>query len=397
MLQHDEKLNKSKIRILDLISFLAGFAQASVVYVLSTYFKLSSGIENVGIFYLVAYALILIIFLNLHKIVRKIGKSDILYFSLFLKISVIVGLLFVSPGIGGIILAMGYIISGSLEWVSLDMILESYSSDRMSGRIRGKYLTVMNTGILLGPFLSTVILEKYGYYGIFLFLLIINVVISAVGIWGLRNVNHRFHSRLTIKDVFEKVRKRKNILRIFHISFVLDFFYALIIIYTPIYLINLGLSWHQVGIILTFMLLPFIFLQYPVGILADKKIGEKEMLNVAIILMGFSTLVIYFISSNNVAVWSVVLFSTRIGAALIEILRDSYFYKRIDGHDVDLIDIFRMSRPLAYISATGASIPLLLFFPLKTVFILIALVIFSALWSAIHLADNKSEKEINSV
>ncbi len=393
MLQHDEKLNKNKIRILDLISFLAGFAQASIVYVLSTYFKLSSGLENVGVFYLLAYVIILIIFLNLHKIVRKIGKSDLFYGALLLKVGVLLGLLFVSPGIMAIFLAIGYIISGSLEWVSLDMILESYSSDKMSGRIRGKYLTIMNTGILLGPFVATFILEKYGYYGIFLLLIVVNVIITAIGIKELNKVNHKFHGRLTTKAVLEKVYKRKNICRIFHISFVLDFFYALIIIYTPIYLMNMGFNWYQIGIIFTWMLLPFVILQYPVGVLADKKIGEKEMLTGAIILMGFSTLTIYFMVSKSIIVWSLVLFSTRIGAALVEILRDSYFYKRIDGHDVDLINIFRISRPLAYILATGISIPLLMLFPLKSVFVLTALVIFSALGSVFYLADNKSEVE----
>ncbi len=393
MLRHDEKLNKDKIRILGLISFLAGFAQASIVYVLSTYFKLSSGLENIGAFYLLAYAIILIIFLNLHKIVREIGKSDLFYGALSFKIIVLLGLLFVSPGVAGIILAIGYIISGSLEWVSLDMILESYSSDRMSGRIRGKYLTIMNAGILLGPFIATFILGKYGYYGIFLVLVVVNVIISAIGIKELNKVNHKFHGRLTTIAVLKKVYKRKNICRIFHISFVLDFFYALLIIYTPIYLINLGFNWHQIGIIFTWMLLPFIVLQYPVGVLADKKIGEKEMLAGAIILIGFSTLAIYFITSRAVVIWSIVLFSTRIGAALVEILRDSYFYKRIDGHDVDLINIFRISRPLAYILATGISVPWLMFFPLKSIFILVAGVVFSALGSLFYLADNKSEGE----
>lgn len=393
-LRHDEKLNKNKVRILSAISFLAGFSQAFFLYVMSTYFKRSSGIENVGAFYVVSYVIILAIFLNLHKVVRKIGKSDAFYLFLFCKIAAIVGLLFVSPGAIGIILVMIYIVFGNLEWVSLDMILEAYSSDRMSGRIRGKFLTVMNTGILLGPLFSAFILGKYDYYGIFLLLLIFNLAISAIGIWGLRNANHRFHGKLTVVGVLKKVKRRKNIRRIFYIAFTLDFFYALMIIYTPIYLINLGFNWSQLGIIFTWMLLPFVFLQYPMGVLADKKIGEKEMLILAIVLMGISTLVVYFVASKQIMIWSIILFSTRIGASMIEILRDSYFYKRIDGHDVDLINVFRTSRPLAYILAAGISVGLLVIFPLKSVFILVAVVVFSALWPAIHLIDNKSEKEM---
>jgi MFS family permease len=393
MKKHQEKINLKKIRLISSISFLAGLAQAVFSYIMSTYFALSSGSENVGWFYLVAYSLILILYLNLHKIIRKFGKSEVFFFSLFAKICIIIALLFVSPSLGGAFLVMAFIILGNLEWTSLNIILESFSNDRMSGRIRGKFLTIMNAGILLGPFISTGILESYDYYGIFLLILIFNVVILFAGIAGLKKVNHRFKSKITSRGVLKKVLARKNIRRAFHISFALEFFYALMIIYTPIYLLSLGVSWRDIGIIFTWMLLPFVILQYPIGIMADKKWGEKEMLIVSLFIMGGATLFVYFISSSDVFLWSVVLFVTRVGAALVEILRDSYFYKRIDGHDVDYIEFFNCSKPFAYILASGVSAVFLLFFPLRSIFLLTGVVVLSALFSAFRLVDNKSERE----
>lgn len=393
MARHDEKLNKGKIRLTSLISFLAGLAQALFSYIMSSYLKLSSGTENVGIFYLISYLIIFIVLLNLHKIVKKYGKSNAYFTALFLKMFSIIGLLFAPLGITSIVLVVIYIIMGNIQWVGMDMILESYSSDRMSGRIRGKFLTIMNAGVLLGPFLSTSILERFDFYGIFLSILIFNTAILFISVLGFRRVNHHYDGQMSVRVILKKIVQRKNIRRAFHISFVLEFFYALMVIYTPIYLLNIGMSWKEIGIIFTWMLIPFVILQYPVGYLADKKMGEKEMLIFSVFVMGTSTLAAYFITSPSVFIWSVVLFATRIGAALVEILRDSYFYKRIDGHDVDLIDIFRSAKPVAYTIAAAVSAILLLLFPMKYIFILVGTVVLSALWPAIRLADNKSECE----
>lgn len=390
-LRHDEKLEMGKVNVLSGVAFLAGLSESFFLYIMSTYLTESFGRENIGIFYVTGYVVILFILLNLHKIIKKIGKADFLFSALFFKILSIGVLLFVSPGPLGIAATIAYIIFLNLQWVGLDMILESYSSDKMSGRIRGRFLTALNAGILLGPFLSTVILSKYSYYGIFLTLFILNVIIFLVEMFNIGKVDHRFKGHGGVMYLLKKVLKRSDILKIFYISFILDFFYALTVIYVPIRLINLGVEWKDIGIILTVMLVPFVLIQYPAGILADKKFGEKEMLFGAIFLMGATTIAMYFISSKEIFVWASVLFLSRVGAAMIEILRDSYFYKRIDAHDVDLINIFRSSGSVAYILAATISALTLLIFPLKAVFILAALVVFSALIPAFHLEDNSSE------
>ena len=392
IMKHDEKLDPGKIKFIDLVSFIAGFGQALFLYITSNYFKMAAGTENVGFFYFIAFSVMLVIFLNLHKIVRRIGQGDLFFLAIFGQAAVTLGLFFVSPGFWGIVLVIAYIILVNLVWLALDLILESYSSDRWSGRIRGKFLVLMNAGIFFGPLVSAVILQKYDYYGIFLALLIFNVVVGIIGLVAFAGARQRFRGQLSVLAVLKKAGKRKNIRRIFFISFVLEFFYALMIIYTPLYLLRLGFSWEQIGLIFTVMLLPF-FLQFHIGLLADKKLGEKEMLTAAIALMAIATLAIYFITSRQIIVWAVILFATRVGAAFIEVLRDSYFYKRIDGRDVDLINIFRAARPAAYIFATAASTLLLFVYPLRSIFLLIALVVFLAFWPALRLTDNKSERE----
>ena len=157
------------------------------------------------------------------------------------------------------------------------------------------------------------------------------------------------------------------------------------------------MGWDKIGIIFTVMLLPFLFLQYPVGLLADKKTGEKELLAISILLMGASALAVYFVQSTEIVVWSLVLFSGRVGASLVEILGDSYFYKRIDGYDVDVIDFFRTALPLAYIIAAVLSVLVIHIFSINAVFILVGAVVLSAFFPALRLLDNKSEKDLKKI
>jgi len=394
MKQHDEAYNRKKMKLISFLAFLVGFTQAVFAYVMSSYFKIASGLENVGLFYLVSYSVTLFIFFNLHKIVRRIGKSDVFLFSLLFQIITIALLTILAPSSFTILVLMIYIILLNLEWLSLDIIIESFSTDAMSGRIRGKYLTILNAGILIGPFVSTSLLQKFNFSGVFLAMLFLDIIIFLIALVGLRNVNHKFEADLTAKGLIKKIWRHKNIMRAYCVSFALEFFYALMIIYTPIYLRDLGMSWGQIGYAFTVMLLPFIFIQYPVGVLADKKFGEKELIIFSLFIMSLSTALIYFIDSKDVVVWAALLFATRIGAALVEVLRDSYFFKRIDGHDVDIIDFFRTAQSSAYIAASAISFIALLFFSIKVIFLIIATVVFLAIIPAMKIQDNKGEREI---
>jgi MFS family permease len=368
-----------------------------VVYVLSTFFEKSSGMVNIGIFYTVAYLFVLLIFLNLHKTVRRLGKSNVFFFTILMKILAIGLLIFSGAEKISIIWGIIYLIAAAIEWTMLDVILESFSQDQVSGRIRGLHLTVFNAGFLFGPFLSAKILEKFDFYGIFTLAFILASIIFVVALVGLRKVNHQFSQRLSVPNLIKKIWKRKNIIRIYWISFVLEAFFALMVIYIPIYLIDvMRFSWADIGKVFTIMLLPFVILQYPMGVLADKKFGEKEFLLFSIILMGLATLTVYFVYSQNIWVWALLLFMTRVGAALIEVLRDSYFYKQVSGYDVDLINFFRTAMPMGYIFSTAISALILIFLPIKFAFILVAVVVFSALYPAWKLVDNPCEEELEN-
>jgi MFS family permease len=395
MAHHKENFDKRKVELVSLISFLMGFSQALIAYVLSSYVTEITGSEKyVGAIYFIAYVFVLFCFMNLHRVIRRIGKSRVFILAVFAKIIVITLLILLPPDKISVPFVILYILFGAIEWTAMDIILESFSKDRMSGRIRGLHLTVINGGFIIGPLLSTFLLQKYDFQTVFIFLLIFNMLVFFFSLIGLRKVSYSFNKQIKVLDVLRKVGKRKNIMRIFYVAFVLDVFFALMVIYTPFYLLHLGFSWENIGRIFAVMLIPFVLIQYPAGLLADKKFGEKEFIISALLIMGISTIIVFFSSSTSIIYWMILLFITRIGAALLEVMRDSYFYKRIDCDDVDLIDFFRSSVAVAFIVSTAIASLLLIFFPVRSVFLLVALVVFSAILPAAMLQDNKCEKEL---
>ncbi|MCK4635435.1 MAG: MFS transporter [Candidatus Moranbacteria bacterium] len=391
---HQEKLNYKIIFFVNVITFLMGFSTALLTYITSAYFKKTLGTENIAWTYLVANIILLIILLNIHHFVRIIGKTPLFHLINVCKVSIFVALILINNTFANTFFLMIFIIFDVLAWTILSMILESCSIDKDSGKIYGFNFTLFNAGFIIAPIISTNLLDKFGFNGVFSLVIIMNTIIFLIAFFKIKQVNHRYTQKINFKALFKKLSVRKDILNIFLVSISLRFFYALMVIYTPLYLLNKGLDWSQIGVIFTIMLIPFILIQYPAGLLADKKFGEKEIIFISFIIMGVATIIFYLTDSVEVTTLAIILLFSRIGAALIEILQSSYFYKRIDGNDIEMISFFQTAKPIAYILAPAISSILLIFFEMKSIFILSAIISFATLYPVYKLVDNKSESEM---
>lgn len=391
---YKEKFDRKKVYIVSGVSFLLGFIDTFWIYTLSTYLSDIAGTDNVGAFYLIAFTGVLISLFYLQPLIRRIGRARMLYFSLGLAILLSALLTHIPASWFAVVIVMFFIIANNIIWVSLDILLEGFSSDGMAGRIRGLHLTVLNAGVLVAPFLASKVLNNFHFEGIFFVMSVGYMIIFLISLISFRNDNMIFQESLKPWQTWRKMMREKNLFYIYCISFAMDFFYALMIVFTPLYLLNLGFSWDQIGIIFTVMLIPFVLLEYPLGMIADRRLGEKELLIVSIMIVIFSTSLLPFIDSQNVWVWAGALFLTRVGIAGIEVLRDAYFYKQIDGNDSDVIAFFRTSRPVANIVGAGIAALALLFWPMKSVFFIIVVVMILALVATIFLEDTESEQEL---
>lgn len=393
---HNEHFDRKKVWLVSFVAFILGFLDAFLIYILSSYFSELTGNDNVGIFYLVAYSGVLFSLFYLQPLIRVIGKARALY--LFLGITILASVFLTRMEVSWLAvgLVLVFIVTTNVVWTVLDILLEGFSKDQMSGRIRGLHLTITNAGFLIAPFLSTWVLERSRFEGIFFILVLGYIFIFLVALIGFRNDNIVFQEKLRFRQTFHKMMRETNLWRIYAVSFAMEFFYAMMIVYMPLYLRSLHFSWDEIGIIFTVMLIPFVLLQYPLGILADKQLGEKELLITSIFIVFLSTFALGFLGLQSLWIWAAVLFFTRVGAAGIEILRDSYFYKQVDGEDMDIIAFFRTTRPVANILGALFSAGLLIFFPLVSIFFMVALVLFISLFIAFRLKDTRSERELGA-
>lgn len=391
---HIENLNLKKVKIINIITLLLGLCTGLMSFVGSSYFKEASGDENISFYYIVINIILFLILINFHKLVNKIGRLKLfLYFaSLFLFTSLMLLLLQVSWW--GLVFLMFNIIFFKSSFVAKDMILESYSSDKMSGRIRGMHIIIIHVGFILGVILSTQMLEHYSWNSIFLIQLITIALLLYIAKFKLKAIKHETRETLTIMKIIEIIKHRKNVLRIYCVAVITEFFYFIMSVYVPIHMRNMGIPWGDMGIVFIIMLAPWLFIPEIVGNLADKKWGEKEMIIASIIITALSVAGIFFIQSTSLLIWAMVLIFTRFGTAILCTAHDSYFYKRIDSRDVHIIEFFRTSLSVGYIIGAVLTGVFLWLFDLPKLFLFAGAIILLALFPAAQLIDNKSEREL---
>ncbi|MEA1926008.1 MAG: MFS transporter [Patescibacteria group bacterium] len=384
-----KRKRKQKLYLLSTVVFLLGFQLSLVIYVLSSFIKELTGTENVGIFYFIAYAASFYILINLHHLIKRHGKSRTLLLFMIVKMLTLLAMGVFSHNIFVIIFAVWSLVGDALIWASLDVLIESFTRNSITGKVRGTSLTFMDLGFLFGPFLAAWTVENFGFGPVFILASLITAVAAAIIYGSYGNINHSARKSCSARVVLKKMLKRKNLLRIFYASLILELFYCVMSVFTPLYLLSIGFSWLDIGKIITVMLIPFVIIQIPLGIIADTRTGEKEWLIIGIIIMSLSTGAISFISSTNLIFWMVILFITRIGASIIQVMRDTYFYKKVDPRDIGFIDYFRTTKSLAFIFGMAFFSFFLIVLPLQMLFLMLAVLIFTALAPVFRLNDTK--------
>jgi len=266
--------------------------------------------------------------------------------------------------------------------------------------VRGAFLTILNLSWLASPLIIGSLLGEGSNYalvyfvsGLSLFLFVLTVLITFAV--PPHSEQKEVVAAISIGKVLrslwqERSTHESDLHNILAINFILNFFYAFMVIYTPLYLhTNIGLSWSAIGVIFTIMLLPFVFLQYPLGKLADGQLGEKEILSAGLLIMGLACITLSFITSANMALWALVLFVSRLGAASVEIAQETYLFKKINADDTFILAISRILLPAAYIAGPLTATIFLFFLPIQYLFIFLGLIVLFGLRYALVLVDTK--------
>lgn len=383
------KILHQKIALVDFAVLLFGFVDTFYIYIASSYFADIIGSPNVGFFFLVSYIGSLVVFFCLQPVIRILGRARTLYLFLLLSLALVALLSNTEPTYFSGLILLFFIVTSSVLWVIFDILLEEFSENSLTGSIRGLNLTMLSFGVLMAPLLATATLRSYGYSGVFLAMLIFYVLLFIFCLIAFRNVTGRNLPKIAFWHALSLVRKEKALWQSYVLSFSLYFFYAVMIIYMPLYLTSLGFTFTEIGSLFTIMLVPFVLVQYPLGRLADKKYGEKEILIISLLIAIASTFTMAFIGTTSYFWWALILFVSRIGIAGLEVMKDTYFYRHIDAEQVDVISFFRTSLPVANIVVAALATGMLTFLPLESVFYLASLVLTGALFIAFRMVDSQ--------
>ncbi len=233
-------------------------------------------------------------------------------------------------------------------FLSFDVFIEHYAKRQDTGRARGTFLTIINICYVVSPFLSGFIITQLGFSALYSISLIM-LIPFALAVASIKHFKDDHYEDHSIIDAIKVLIRAPRIRGIVTVSLILQMFYAAMVVYMPIYLIELGYTAESIGIIFTVMLIPFVLFQYGLGRLADKVTGEKEFLIFGLLIIAITTFIVPLIGAATTAIWAILLFGTRTGASWTEIMGESYFYKQVRRQDTDLLALWRSLNGFAYI------------------------------------------------
>jgi MFS family permease len=360
-----------------------------VIYVTSAFLGLFFGAEGVGILYLVGSIVSIALFCVFVPALKRIGNVRVICGLIALEAVALVGLA-LAPGRTAVVAwFLLYATVSPVIYLNLDIFVERYvRNEGTTGGVRGMFLTMINIAQVLCPLIAASLLQGARYGRVFLASVAFLLVALVIVLVRLSRFEDTSYERHTIWQTLSYVIGVPDFRNVFAAQFLLRFFYGWMVIYVPFYLLSLGFSWDQLGVMFAIMLVPFLVLELPLGRIADSHWGEKEIMIIGFVVMAGAVLWMPFLSSSFL-LWTGILFVSRIGASCVEIATESYFFKHVDSSKADTIMLFRVARPATYVAAALVASLCLLFMSLQWSFIALALVMATGLYFSFGITDTK--------
>ncbi|MFA6459085.1 MAG: MFS transporter [Candidatus Paceibacterota bacterium] len=372
-----------------LIGFIYALHIVLPMYSNSSFLSEFGSERIVSLIYMVGGAVSILGFLIAPSFIRRYGNYKTSVVLICIQIILFIGLFFsASPTVIATFFMVQLAVS-ALIGLTLDIFLEVYTDSVHIGKVRGLYNASLNASWLIAPLIGSMLIGSTGNYRNTFFAALLMLLPFLYLIY--RNFP-RFkdpnYIHLSPVQLVKHIGGNKNWVKLFSANIILQVFYSWMVVYSPIYLNKtMGFSWFDIGLILTIMLLPFPLIQYPLGKIADEKYGEKEIMALGFVIMGIATIFLAFINIPNVALWALVLFITRIGAASVEVMIESYFFKTVSPRDAAALGVFRITRPVSLFIAPLITIVGLMFTTNQYLFVIIGVICLTAVIPALSIKD----------
>jgi MFS family permease len=360
------------------------------IYINSSYLSQFMSTSAVSLTYGIASLLTIFGILTMRARLKHFGNYKTFMGGLVLEIVALLLLIFSNSVIPAFVSFITLFVAHTLLFINLDIFLERNTPNGNTGTVRGWYLTAINAAFIVGPFLSSIFLAGDDYKQVYIFILFLLFPILFMASELFSEFKDAPYDRIRLVGAYKKLKQNVDIYSTLMSDFILRFFYAWMIIYVPIYLHTYqGFTLSEVTLILSVALIPFIIIQSFAGNLADQKYGEKEMLTLGFVVMAVFTGLISFIQSDNISLWIALLFMTRVGAAMVEIMTETHLFKRIDSSDFSVISLYRIIRPAAIILGTLLGTLFLFIVSFNMLFLILAGIVLYGIRYSLTLKDTR--------
>ena len=371
-------------------TFLFTLENALLLYVNSSFLAQHLQLGGVNLVYIIANALNIIILMALPSLLRRFGHRRVLTPFLVITILSLFGLTLDNA----LMLTLSlFVIQESIFIVVrtiFDLYVEEYSSNATTGKTRGLFLTIINAAVLFAPLIVGTLVTDGNYESVYLAAGGITLLVLIFSLIFLQRIPDISYQRMPLFSSIKLLINNPDMRNVYMTNLLLQFYFAWMTIYVPIYLhLSIGFAWKEIGVIFFVMLLPYILLQIPLGYLADKRTGEKEFLVLGFVIMIISTAVLSFIHTQNMLLWATILFITRLGTATVEVMSETYFFKKIVATDTGELSLFRDTKPLAYIIAPLLGVIILPLISSSYLFLTLSILILPGLYFSSRLRDTR--------
>lgn len=394
--KHHGEAYLTRMGKLGIISLISSFSSALVITIWAIYMdSFLKSVSAVGFFSAFLTFIGITSYFILIPFVETTGKSKIFSTSL------------VVFGIGYIVFALTksfwffFIVSviitifGTLRLTSFGLIIRDSSSKKSLSKNEGIRFTFINLSYIIGPIIAGYVSEKFGISIIFLlaalFLFISLILIKTEKI--VDNTKQRRSHKNIIKNSIEFFTDKKRLLAYF-IGGGVSFWWILIYLFIPLYMIRNGLSKVWVGYFLFLIPIPLIFLEYYFSKIAQKH-GVKTLFKLGFLIPALISLVAYFISDIFILLTLLILAS--VGMAMLEPTTETYFFNISTKKDEQRFYGPYNTR-IEVAGLIGKFLPalILLYFPLKSIFLFFSLamfVFFLASFKVENVAGKRRKKQ----
>lgn len=332
------------------LTILYALHYAIPVYATSSFLHQYFNSAYVSALYVISSIAILLASLTITKSIRRFHTYS---YTFFLVIAEILATIAFAVTDNIFIIGIFFIIHSVLQaflYICLNIFIESFSKHSETGSIRGLFLAILSAGYLISPMIGGVILS----YGSFKILYIVCSLILLPFLYFLHryltHIKEPAYSQVDIFGALRTVLKNKNLKYLFITDLVVESFYSVMIIYSPLYLATIGVPLTTyLSYILPIALIPLVILPYELGHLADTHFGEKNILISGLIIMVVTTFTCVIITTANPVIWAILLFISRIGTGMVETMAFTLFFKKIGPEDASLTALFMNIRSVSLI------------------------------------------------